>query len=202
MKSGRNNRQVEAVVMTNPLVLISIGLLVLLMLLAGAVLSDAEISGDARDLSSSAVPEPRENEDSESTRDDGKTVDTVTMEIPIQKGGTVDLKLHSKDVTISRYDGDNVLLIIESSKPAGPHRHGSKGSGPMDIQITRKGHDVQIESVGRNGSVQPPVDVSFTIMVPSQGQVFSENQTHGKVVSKLLSAVQRTLTRETLKWLM
>ena len=203
MKSGRNNRQVRAAVLNNPLVMVSSGLLVLAVLLAGAVLSDAEISGAARHGSPAAVDvEPVEASDTELTHAAGKEVETLTMEIPIQKGGTVDLKLHSQDVTIEKYAGEYVLLIIESSKPADLARSGGKNADPIDIQITRNGHNVQIESVKGGGSTGPSVDISFKIMVPSQSQALLHNSTHGKVIQTLLSAMQRTLTRETLKWLM
>ena len=203
MKPGRNAQPVQVAALKNPLMIISIGLLVLLMLLAGVTLSDAQMSGDINDCPQAIVdPEPVEAVVEETDTGDNEQAETLTMEIPLRKGGTVDLKLHSKDVVIEKYNGENVLLIIKSSRLAGLNDSGGRGTGAMDIQITRNGNDIQIESVKGTGSNRLPVDVSFKIMVPSQDQFYSKNLTHGQVFYKLLSVMQRTLNRETLKWLM
>ena len=203
MKPGRNAQPVQVAALKNPLMIISFGLLVLLMLLAGVTLSDAQMSGDINDCPQAIVdPEPVEAVVEETDTGDNEQAETLTMEIPLRKGGTVDLKLHSKDVVIEKYNGENVLLIIKSSRLAGLNDSGGRGTGAMDIQITRNGNDIQIESVKGTGSNRLPVDVSFKIMVPSQDQFYSKNLTHGQVFYKLLSVMQRTLNRETLKWLM
>ncbi len=203
MKPGRNDQPVQTAALKNPLMIFSFGLLFLAMLLAGVTLSDAQMSGDINDCPQTIVnPEPVEAAVEESDAGDNEQAETLTMEIPMKKGGTVDLKLHSRDVVIEKYNGENVLLIIKSSKPAGLNNSGGNGTGWMDIQGTRNGNDVRIESVKGTGSNRLPVDVSFKIMVPSQDPLYSNNLTHGQVFYKLLSVMQRTLNRETLKWLM
>jgi len=203
MKPGRNAQPEQTAALKNPLMIFSFGLLFLAMLLAGATLSDAQMSGDLDDCPQAIVdPEPVEASFEETEAGANEQVETLTMEIPLRKGGTVDLKLHSKDVVIEKYNGEKILLIIKSSKPAGLNDSGGNGTGWMDIQITRSGNDVRIESVKGTGSNQLPVDVAFKIMVPTQDQGCSNDLTHGQVFYKLLSVMQRTMNRETLKWLM
>ncbi len=126
--------------------------------------------------------------------------ETLTMSISLEEGGVIDLKPPPRDVKIETWKGNEVLFIVE--KVSRPNKRGKRTQAvkPFNIQVTRKGIDVEIETVGGEGWEQSGVDVSFRIIVPEKNYFRKGASQKSYILSKLTSVLWRMLNKEAFSW--
>ncbi|NIO29133.1 MAG: hypothetical protein GTO29_11340 [Candidatus Latescibacteria bacterium] len=202
MKSGPSLRSGSLPAPAGPLKIVGsafIGLIVLMLWFGLA-------AGHSSSLGTEPTKDTGESNDIEAVKsgstEDKAEVETVTMSICVEKGGAIDLKLPNRDVTIEKWNGKDVLLVVEKTKYAGEKSSGSSPAEPLDIQVTRKGKDVRIEAMGGAGWDQCGMDVSFRVMLPDR--LYEEPGTFHKSYSmtRLTSTLWRLLPKEAIKLLL
>ncbi|MFH1754669.1 MAG: hypothetical protein ABIA59_03100 [Candidatus Latescibacterota bacterium] len=98
------------------------------------------------------------------------------------------------DMTIETWQGKDVLLIVEKGKK-------SKTAGaaePIDIQVTRNGKDVRIETTCAAGWEHHGMNVSFRLVIPEQSRIAHGNHKESSNLSELTTKVWKALHREAL----
>lgn len=130
----------------------------------------------------------------------GTDTETVTMSIPLEEGAVIDVEAPPMGVKIEKWDGDEVLLIVEKTKRARP---GDKTTpvDPFNIQVTRRGKDVRIETTGGAGWENNGMDLSFRILLPGERDIETASADTEDVAARLTGVLWRAFHREALKWL-
>jgi len=154
--------------------------------------TDPTTAGDPREHNAGATDEnqaaPQETE-------------SLTMTIPLDDGGVIDVEAPPMGVKIEKWSGDDVLLIVEKTKRA---KAGAKTGtlNPVNIQVSRKGKDVRIETTGGQGWEQSGMDLSFRIVLPEQyGNDPVVHHTRAETAARLTGVLWRALHNEALDWL-
>jgi hypothetical protein len=127
--------------------------------------------------------------------------ESLTMTIPLDEGGVIDVEAPPMGVKIEKWSGDDVLLIVEKSKRT---KTNSKTGAvdPVNIQVSRKGKDVRIETSGGRGWEENGMDLSFRIVLPDR---FDDEpvirHTRAETAARLTGVLWRALHNEALDWL-
>ncbi len=127
--------------------------------------------------------------------------ETVTMSIPLEEGAVIDVEAPPMGVKIEKWDGDDVLLIVERTKRARPGDVKPTPVVPVNIQVTRRGKDVRIETTGGAGWKNNGMDLSFRILLPDRTQIETRCGDPEDVAARLTGAVWRAFHNEAFKWL-
>ena len=127
--------------------------------------------------------------------------ESLTMTIPLDEGGVIDVEAPPMGVKIEKWSGDDVILIVEKTKRA---KTNSKTGAvdPVNIQVSRKGKDVRIETSGGRGWEECGMDLSFRIVLPER---FDDEpvmrHTRAETAARLTGVLWRALHNEALDWL-
>jgi hypothetical protein len=127
--------------------------------------------------------------------------ESLTMTIPLDEGGVIDVEAPPMGLKIEKWDGNDVLLIVEKTKRT---KAGAKTGtlNPVNIQVSRKGKDVRIETTGGQGWEQSGMDLSFRIVLPDQyGDDPIVRHTRTETAARLTGVLWRALHNEALDWL-
>ncbi len=133
--------------------------------------------------------------------EDDAEVESVTMSIPLEEGGTIELNTPTSDVRIDTWEGEEVLVIVEKVKRSGSNNATTKPVEPINIKVTRHGKDVRIEATGGAGWQQNGIDLAFRILLPDRYRVESGSFPQGDTMDRLTSVLSRAVHREAIKWL-
>lgn len=127
--------------------------------------------------------------------------ESVTMTIPLEDGGVIDIDAPHMGLKIEKWSGDDVLVIVQKTKKV-------KSSGkstpvdPVNIQVTRKGKNVRIEASGGAGWKESGMDLSFRIVLPDQYQAdASMRREKLDTAARLTGVLWRTFHHDALEWL-
>ncbi len=126
--------------------------------------------------------------------------ESVTMSIPLDEDGVIDVEAPPMGVKIEKWDGDEVLLIVEKKKRTKPTA-GPAPLDPVNIQVTRSGKNVRIEATGGSNWRENRTDLSFRIVLPDRDEVGMDAHKQTDDVTRLTSALWRTFHREALRWI-
>ncbi|UCG50811.1 MAG: hypothetical protein JSW58_11455 [Candidatus Latescibacterota bacterium] len=158
----------------------------------------SEAAGEPQtDASGAEQVEPAEKE----TSDEEPEVESVTMSISLDEGGVIDLEAPPTDVKIERWQGDDVLVIVKRTRRGTPKGMAQKTAEPINIQVTRHGKNVRIETTGGAGWDQSGMDLSFRIVLPDRYHIEPGSTKPGDTVEQLTSVLWRAFHKEALKWL-
>ena len=127
--------------------------------------------------------------------------ESLTMTIPLDEGGVIDVEAPPMGLKIEKWDGNDVLLIVEKTKRT---KAGAKTGtfNPVNIQVSRKGKDVRIETTGGQEWEQSGMDLSFRIVLPDQyGDDPIVRHTRTETAARLTGVLWRALHNEALDWL-
>jgi hypothetical protein len=159
---------------------------------SGVAATEPTSAGDPRDDGSPAQQDPQVvTPDTES----------LTMTIPLDEGGVIDVEAPPMGVKIEKWSGDEVLLIVEKTKrtKANPK---NCAVDPVNIQVSRKGKDVRIETSGGRGWEENGMNLSFRIVLPDR---YDEEpvvrHTRTETAARLTGVLWRALHNEALDWL-
>lgn len=132
---------------------------------------------------------------------DDSQVESVTMSIDLEEGGVIDVDAPTTDVKIETWEGDEVLVIVEKTKR--PTQGGLKSTPaePINIQVTRKGKDVKIQTTGAENWRENGMDISFRIVLPERFKAGIEQVETGDTMTRLTSTLWRVFQRGALKWI-
>ena len=174
----------------------------LLFLLVLAVFSTADGSQGVETVDPTTGVTPRD--DGSATPEVGSaTPDTesLTMTIPLDEGGVIDVEAPPMGVKIEKWSGDDVLLIVE--KTTRSKTNAKTGLvDPVNIQVSRKGKDVRIETTGGRGWEENGMDLSFRIVLPERyGDEPVIQHTRAETAARLTGVLWRALHNEALDWL-
>jgi hypothetical protein len=154
------------------------------------------LSGETGD---NPTPNPTGIIDEDTADGDNAANESVTMSIPLEEDGVIRVEAPPMGVKIEKWSGDDVLVIVEKKKRA---KVGGQSNpiDPVNIQITRKGKDVRIETTGGSNWRESGVDLSFRIVLPERYQagIKTDDDTDG--VSRLTNVLWRAVHREALRW--
>jgi hypothetical protein len=140
--------------------------------------------------------EPTKVEPASTTASDNKEVESVTMSIAVEEGGSIDLKPTPPGMTIETWKGKDVLLIVEKVNQKGKKSRAGGAVQPIDIQVTRKGKDVRIETMCGDGWKDSGMDVSFRLMIPENRYLTRGMERKQSTLSELTSKVWKALNKE------
>lgn len=154
-------------------------------------------SGDPQD---NPAPNREQTIEDDATGDDGTDTESVTMSIPLEENGVIDVEAPPMGVKIEKWDGDEVLVIVEKKKRAKPRGEPNR-IDPVNIQITREGKNVRIETTGGSNWRDSGMDLSFRIVLPESYEVGAKTYDKTDGVARLTGALWRTVHREALRWL-
>jgi hypothetical protein len=177
----------------------SIGLALLILMLTFGLADSWASKVGTQTVDDSNASEANEVMVDDVTEDDAD-VETLTMAIDLEEGGTVDLETLPGDVTIGRWDGDEILVIVEKIRRAN-QTGGRAPADPINIKVTRHGKNVRIETRGDLDWSLSGMGVSFRILLPERDSEVSSMSPKSYIMSKLTSVLWRTLPKEALKWL-
>jgi hypothetical protein len=127
-------------------------------------------------------------------------VKTLTMAIDLEEGGAVDLEALPGDVTIGRWNGEEILVIVEKIRHA-RRTEGKAAADPINIKVSRHGKNVRIETLGDLDWSLSGMGVSFRILLPERRSEVSSTTPSTYILSKLTSALWRRVPKDALKWL-
>jgi hypothetical protein len=133
--------------------------------------------------------------------DVGDKTESVTMSISLEEGGVIDLDAPVTDVTIERWQGDEVLVIVEKTKRPRQTVKSTKNADAVNIQVTRNGKNVRIQTTGGAGWDRSGMDLSFRIVLPERYDTEPGNSPPGDTMTRLTSTLWRVFHKEALKWL-
>jgi hypothetical protein len=165
--------------------------------------------GFALGCSSATAGEPLEDETTSDDAqvvefkpdDEGNETESVTMSISLEEGGVIDLDAPVTDVKIERWQGDEVLVIVEKTKRPQKSVKSTKTADAVNIQVTRYGKNVRIQTTGGDGLDQSGMDLSFRIVLPDRYHTEPGNALPGDTMTRLTSTLWRAVHKEALKWL-
>ena len=123
--------------------------------------------------------------------DEAEVVESVTMTIELETGGTIDLDVPEADVVIDTWRGDEILVIVEKARV--------KGQDPVNIRVSRHGKDVRIATQGL-GNRAEELRLSFRIVVP-ESHAWARDVRHNYSLAKLTSVLWRALSKEAVNWI-
>jgi ABC-type Fe3+-hydroxamate transport system substrate-binding protein len=127
--------------------------------------------------------------------------ESLTMTIPLDEGGVIDVEAPPMGVKIEKWSGDDVLLIVEKTKRTKPNSK-TGAVDPVNIQVSRKGKDVRIETSGGRGWEENGMDLSFRIVLPDRyGDEPVIRHTKTETAARLTGVLWRALHNEALDWL-
>lgn len=135
------------------------------------------------------------------SNDDAREIESITMSISLEEDGVIDLDAPATDVKIERWRGDDVLVIVEKSKRPASAGKPNPGAEPVNIQVTRHGKDVRIQTTGGSGWERSGMDLSLRIVLPDRYQLEPGGSQSGDTMTRLTSTLWRALQKEALKWL-
>ena len=133
--------------------------------------------------------------------DDGEETESVTMSISLEEGGVIDLDAPVTDVTIERWQGDEVLVIVEKTRRPQPTVKDTKTADAVNIRVTRNGKNIRIQTTGAAGWDGNGMDLSFRIVLPDRYHTEPGNSLPGDTMTRLTSTLWRVFHKEALKWL-
>ncbi|UCH84974.1 MAG: hypothetical protein JSW50_04595 [Candidatus Latescibacterota bacterium] len=133
--------------------------------------------------------------------DDDNDIESVTMSIALEEGGVIDLDAPVSDVKIERWDGDEVLVIVEKTKRSPSTDIRGPKADAVNIQVTRRGKNVRIETSGGTGWDEGGMDLSFRIVLPNRFQNEPNPHKAGDTMTRLTSTLWRAVHKEALKLL-
>ncbi len=133
--------------------------------------------------------------------DDESEVESVTMSIDLEEGGVIDLDAPVTDVKIERWQGDQVLVIVEKTRRPSSQGERRTSAEPVNIQVTRHGKDVRIQTTGGSDWDQSGMDLSFRIVLPGRFQAEPSGFQRGETLTRLTSTLWRVFQKDALKWL-
>ena len=178
-----------------------IGLLILLLTaVASGAADETAVRASGIDENDAKVEEP------ETTTDDtASESETVTLTIPLEKGGEIDVEAN-QDVVIETWDGEDVLLIVEKRLAPQALRNGKQPTTPVNIEVIRDGRNVHIREHGASQWQLNGLDVRFKIMVPrTDVRVLRSSPEAGATgaydLSKLTTVLVKVLHREAIRWI-
>jgi hypothetical protein len=127
--------------------------------------------------------------------------ESLTMAIPLEEGGVIDVDAPPMGVKISKWNGDDVLLVVEKTKR--PKTGTKTGTvDPVNIQVSRKGKNVRIETTGGAGWEENGMDLSFRIVLPERyGDEPVVRRSKSETAARLTGVLWRALHNEALDWL-
>jgi len=133
--------------------------------------------------------------------DDESKTESVTMSISLEDGGVIDLDTPVTDVKIERWQGDEVLVIVEKTSRPRTSGKTKTGNESVNIQVTRRGKNVSIQTIGSPGWGESGVDLSFRIVLPDRFDPGPGSPQPGDAMTRLTSTLWRAFQKEALKWL-
>lgn len=128
-------------------------------------------------------------------------VESVTMSIDLEEGGVIDVDAPTTDVKIETWDGDEVLVIVEKTKRVTRGGQKSSPAEPINIQVTRDGKDVKIQTTGAKNWRESGMDISFRIVLPDRFKAGREHVQTGDTMTRLTSTLWRVFHRGALNWI-
>jgi len=128
-------------------------------------------------------------------------VESVTMSIDLEEGGVIDVDAPTTDVKIETWQGDEVLVIVEKTKRAAHSAGKGSTTDPINIQVTRNGKDVKIQTTGAENWRQSGMDISFRIVLPERFKENREPVHTGDTMTRLTSTLWRVFHRGALNWI-
>ena len=180
---------------------VSFTLLVLMVLVWSTAAADVRDNTNVSDSKSALTADSDATAANETAETLGADTETVTMSIPLEEGAVIDVEAPPMGLKIEKWDGDDVLLIVEKTKRT---KAGTKTGtlDPVNIQVSRKGKDVRIETTGGQGWEQSGMDLSFRIVLPEQyGNDPIVRHTRTETAARLTGVLWRALHNEALAWL-
>ncbi|MEJ2719756.1 MAG: hypothetical protein P8181_01265 [bacterium] len=135
------------------------------------------------------------------SNDDAREIESFTMSISLEEDGVINLDAPATDVKIERWQGDEVLVIVEKSKRPSSTGKCKSGAEPVNIHVTRHGKDVRIQTTGGSDWKESGMDLSFRIVLPGRYQITTSDSHDGDTMTRLTSTFWRALQKEALKWL-
>ncbi len=132
---------------------------------------------------------------------DASNTESVTMTIPLEEGGVIDIEAPPMGLKIEKWSGDDVLLIVQKTKKAKSHGKSSPVD-PVNIQVSRNGKNVHIETTGGAGWKESGMDLSFRIVLPDQYDADAVMPGEKPdTAARLTGLLWRTFHRDALEWL-
>ncbi len=128
-------------------------------------------------------------------------VESVTMSIDLEEGGVIDVDSPTTDVKIETWDGDEVLVIVKKTKRVTRGGLKSSPAEPINIQVTRSGKDVKIQTTGTENWHESGMDISFRIVLPDRFKAAREHVQTGDTMARLTSTLWRVFHRGALNWI-
>jgi hypothetical protein len=175
-------------------IVLSIGIACLLLMFSFSLSAGQETI--TVDEESNETIEPAKSVPSETQASEEAEVESLTMSIAIEEGGCIDLKPPPPDVTIETWKGKDVLLIVEKVNKKGRKSFAAGAVEPIDIQVTRSGKDVRIETMCGEGWENSGMDVSFRLIIPENRHITPGMERHKSSLSELTSKVWKALNKE------
>jgi hypothetical protein len=179
---------------------ISLTVLVLVVLMwssAAATVSGGAAAGNSEEVTTTDLaPTVAKN----NVADDGTETESVTMSIPLEEGGVIDIEAPALGLKIEKWDGDEVLVIVEKTKRA---RAGEKTTpvDPVNIQVTRRGKGVRIETTGGADWKSNGMDLSFRILLPAGQDIETVSNDTEDIAARVTAVLWRAFHRDALEWL-
>lgn len=133
-------------------------------------------------------------------RDANTGTESVTMSIPLEEDGVIDVEAPPMGVKIEKWDGDEVLLIVEKKKRTKP-RAEPAALDPLSIQVFRNGKNVRIETTGGSNWQESRTELSFRIVLPERDDAGIDAYKKTDHVSRLTGVLWRTFYRQALRWM-
>jgi hypothetical protein len=127
--------------------------------------------------------------------------ESLTMTIPLDEGGVIDVEAPPMGVKIEKWSGDDVLLIVEKTRRS--KTNSKTGTvDPVNIQVSRKGKDVRIQTSGGRGWEENGMDLSFRIVLPDRyDDEPAIRHSRAETAARLTGVLWRALHNEALDWL-
>ena len=180
---------------------ISFTILVLIVLTWSTAAQGSRSSGTASESKNALASDSDATTTAEMPASAATDTKTVTMSIPLEEGAVIDVEAPPMGLKIEKWDGDDVLLIVERTKRVAPGDSKTTPFDPVNIHVTRKGKDVRIETTGGAGWEANGMDLSFRILLPSQRQIETSCGDTDDVARRLTGVLWRSFHEEAFKWL-
>ncbi len=175
-------------------IVLSVGVALLLLMFSFGP-SAGQVTATVGDRSDETL-QPDKTEPVEGAASQAEEVESVTMSIALEEGGSIDLKPAPPGVTIETWKGKDVLLIVEKVNKKGKQRKIPGAVEPIELQVTRSGKDVRIETTCGAGWEDSGMDVSFRLMIPENRNISYGMRDDISSLSELTSKVWKALHKE------
>jgi hypothetical protein len=178
-----------------PAIIVCVVAVALAIILLNATIADGQRAAETRDTGDQIESVTENTAGSEQDQE----VESVTMAIDLEEGGTIDFEADAGEVVIDTWEGDEVLLVVKKLRRNGAAAKTRQARDPVNIQVTRVGKDVRIESIGGSDDANSDFDVVYRFVLPKR--LTKDRPADKYDMARLTSVLWRKVGKEALKWI-